>query len=131
MSASHFQTGMFRVDQLEEKRSVAGKSETLFILGMRLRAARKQLGLERKDIAGRCGSNPDELGRFEHAIGDINFSTLKQLCAVLKVDMLQLLADCMDVQMATIISIVAISDSWKGKPLKVEDVLNFAHSDGW
>jgi len=131
MSDKHFQTGMFRVDELESKRCTAGKSETLFILGARLRAARKQLGYDRKDIAARCGTSPDELGRFEHALGDINFSTLKQLCELFKLNMLQLLSDCMDVPRETVQSIVNISDAWTGKPLKVEDVLNFAHSDGW
>ena len=131
MSFKAFATGVFSAEDMKALRQRKGRSDALLAIGQRLRAARKDAKLERKDIAARCGLVEDQLGRFEHGVNDIDFSIFQNICRVLNLDPLDILIDHMKMDVATAQSTLAMAQTWNesGKPLSVEDLVSMPHPD--
>ena len=123
MPNAYFTTGVFTREELDEKRRACGKQSAIVLMGQELRSIRKAAGISRNEIAPRCGTSADILGRFEHGIGTISYATLAQLCKALKVSLVELLALCSGGSREDAERVVQLAETWKGKPLSLEDLI--------
>jgi len=132
VSFQSFATGLFTQADLQGLRDMSGKSETLLALGQQLRQVRKDALLERNTVAARCGINAERLGRFEHGMSDMDFQSLEKLCALLGLDVFDLLSGHMKMKAETARTLINLARSWtgNGKPLSVEDLITMPDPAG-
>lgn len=126
MSYQSFATGVFTLAELRKQQEQAAKSANLVALGQRIRARRRGLELDRRQLAERCGIAADRLGRFEHGLSDIDFISLDKLCHLLNMDTVSLLAEFMHVDRDKAQVTIDLARPWaqRDKPLMVADLID-------